>query len=310
MSAVERPVPESYNGANAAPKGGRRLLKFVRATEADHDRVRQFLAQFVDDYLAETYSQHLTERRGGLYLALDGDELVGTCVISFPKAHEAYLSGMRVAASRQGQGLGEEFGRFQLEEARRLGAKVVRVLVKADNETSVHVLQEKLGFTVVDQWAVGEISPIPEPRERPADAGPAWAIDRERLEDFTKACAGDLWGANEWLPESLDVSDVLNRIEDGGAAIVPQLGELSALALMRIHARETLHIQYFRAIGQAVGSLLDYLWNEARAWGANRCRFGLTQAAADRLRASVPNCQIIWRGLVLERQLALAPGEA
>ena len=286
------------------------MLTFVRATEADHDRVRQFLAQFVDDYLAETYSQHLVERRGGLYLALDGDQLVGTCVISLPKAQEAYLSGMRIAPNRQGQGLGEEFGRFQLDEARRLGARIVRVLVRQDNEAWANVLQEKLGFRVVDHWAVGEISPIPEPRDRPSDAGPAWAIDRERLADFTQTCAGDLWSMTEWQPESLDIGDVLHRIEDGGAAVVPQTGELSALALTRIQSRETMYIQYFRALGQAVGSLLDYLWNEARAWGASRCRFGLTQSAADRLRASVPNCEIIWRGLVLERQLNLAPSEA
>lgn len=286
------------------------MLTFVRATEADRDKVRQFLAQFVDDYLQETYAPHLSQRRGGLYLALDGEELVGTCIISLPKAQEAYLSGMRIASGRQGEGLGEAFGRFQLEEARRLGATLVRVLVHADNEASAHVLQDKLGFKVVDQWAVGEISPIPAPAERPSDAGPAWAIDRERLESFTKGCAGDLWGLTEWQPESLDIADVLRRIEDGGAAVMPQTGELAALALTRIQSKETLYIQYFRVLGQAVSSLLDYLWNEARAWGASRCRFGLTEAAAERLRNAVPNCEIIWRGLVLERNLVLAPVEA
>ncbi|MGC8487924.1 MAG: GNAT family N-acetyltransferase [Clostridia bacterium] len=286
------------------------MLTFVRATDADHDKVRQFLAQFVDDYLAETYAPHLSQRRGGLYLALDGDELVGTCIISLPKAHEAYLSGMRIAPSRQGQGLGEDFGRFQLKEARRLGATLVRVLVHADNEASAHVLQDKLGFRVVDHWAVGEISPIPAPTERPSDAGPAWAIDRERLEAFTQGCAGDLWGVTEWQPESLDIADVLRRIEDGGAAVVPQMGELSALALTRIQSKETLYIQYFRVLGQAVTSLLDYLWNEARAWGVNRCRFGLSQVAAEALRNAVPNCEIIWRGLVMERNIALGSLEA
>ncbi len=286
------------------------MLTFVRATEADRDRVRQFLAQFTDDYLAETYAPHLNQRRGGLYMALDGEELVGTCIISLPKSQEAYLSGMRIAPNRQGNGLGEEFGRFQLLEARRLGATLVRVLVHADNEASAHVLEEKLGFRVVDHWAVGEISPIPAPVERPPDAGPAWAIDRERLESFTKGCAGELWGVTEWQPESLDIADVLRRIEDGGAAVMPQTGELAALALTRIQSKETLYIQYFRVLGQTVGSLLDYLWNEARAWGASRCRFGLSQAAADALRSAVPNCEIIWRGLVMERNLAMSPVEA
>lgn len=289
--------------------GGPWLLTFLRAKKEDHDRIRQFLAQFVDDYLAESFPQYLEVRWGGLYIALDGEQLVGTCVISLPKFHEAYLSGMRIAPSRQGQGLGEEFGRFQIEEARRLGAEVVRALVHADNELSAHVLQEKLGFHVVDQWAVGEINPIPVPDSRPKEAGPAWAIDQERLAQFVRRYHDDLWAPSEWNPTSLTMGDVTHRFGSGGVVLAPLTGEVEALALTQILAREVLHINYLRALGQALSSLLDHLWNEARAWGANRCRFGLSAHAAERLRALVPNTEIQWRGIVLERRLTLTASE-
>lgn len=289
--------------------GGPFLLTFVRATQEDLEKVRQFLAQFVDDYLAEQIQDYLGRRTGGLYLGLDEDKLVGTCVISFPKPHEAYLSGMRIAPERQGQGVAEEFAQFQLDEARRLGAQVVRVLVHADNKASAHVLQDKLGFHVVDQWAVGEINPLPSPTERPADAGPAWAVDRERLGAFLHQHADDLWAAHEWEPSGLEMRDVMRRFGQGGVAVIPQTGELKGLALSRVESKDVLHLNYLRTVGHALGNLLDYLWNEARAWGISRCRFGLSVHAAERLRALVPNTEIHWRGLVMERHLNLTTSE-
>jgi N-acetylglutamate synthase-like GNAT family acetyltransferase len=285
------------------------LLTFVRATKADQERIREFLSQFVDDYLLEQFPRYLGQYVGGLYLALDGEQLIGTCAISMVRPREALLSGMRVAPARQGQGLGEEFGRFQLEEARRLGADVVRVLVHQDNQASAHVLQDKLGFHVVEQWVVGQINPLPNPERRPDDAGPAWAVDRDRIQAFVEQYPGDLWAPNAWEPRRLSMTDVSLRFEDGGVALAPQRGEVEALVLTGLHSREVLHLNYLRALSQALQNLLDYLWNEARAWGITQCRFGLSLAAAERLRALVPGTEITWRGLVLERPLTLTAGE-
>jgi hypothetical protein len=285
------------------------LLRFVRATKEDHDRIRQFLAQFPNDYLPDVVPRHLAARRGGFYLAWEDDRLVGTCAVALPKAQEAILFGMRVATAGNPDGVREEVAHFQLEEARRLGAQVVRVLVPVDQAEATHVLQDRLGFRVVDQWAVGEVHPLPVPADRPREAGPAWAIDRERVSAFVREHGGDLWADDEWAVTSLSFQDVWRRFESGGVALAPLEGAVEALALLRVESRETLHLNYFRAIGQMFSALLDYLWNEARAWGAQRCRFGLSLHAAERLRAAVPGTEIQWRGLVLERQLALLPSE-
>jgi N-acetylglutamate synthase-like GNAT family acetyltransferase len=296
-------------GLKLAVGGGRWLLTFVRATTADHDRIREFLSQFLDDYLSERFPQYLGRQPGGLYLAMDGDQLVGTCVISFPKAKQALLSGMRILPARQGSGVGEEFGRFQLAEARKLGADVVRVLVHQDNQTSAHVLQDKLGFQIVDQWAVGEINPLPNPETRPPEASMAWAVDRDRVASFIKQYEQDLWAPEVWDPVSLNLTDLNLRFETGGVAVAPQHGDVEALAFTSMQSKEVLNISYLRTLGQAVQGLLDYLWNEARAWGINRCRFGVSAHAAERLRSLVPNTEITWRGLVLERHLNLTAAE-
>lgn len=294
------------------------MLTFVRATREDSDRVRAFLqgaASTTDghDDLTHDFTEHLAGRSlGGLYLASDGDQVVASCVITMVQPREAYLSGLRVRPDRQGQGVEEEFGRFQLEEARRLGADVVRVLVSVDNEVAHRLLQEKLGFTVVDQWAVGEINPIPTPERQPRDAGPAWAVDRERLSAFlAEQGSVGLWTCDDdWEVQSLALSELLKRVEDGGVALSPNQGAIEALALTRVQAREVLHIEYLRDLGHRLSALLDHLWSEARAWGANRCRFGVSLGVAERLRALVPNTEITWRGLVLERRLPLNPSES
>ena len=286
------------------------MLKFVRAGKADQDRIGTFLGQFTDDYLTETYPRYLGQYVGGLYMATDGEDLVGVCVISLPKPKEALLSGMRIAPARQGLGLGEEFGRFQLEEARRLGAEVVRVLVHKDNVQSAHVLQDKLGFEVVDEWAVGEINPLPVPDRASTEAGMAWAVDQERLLSFVRRFEKDLWSPDGWDPRSVTASDINFRFERGGIAVSPQRGEVQAMAFTWLQSRDVLHISYLRVLGQALQGVLDHLWNEARAWGINRCRFGVSASVAERMRALVPNCEITWRGMVLERRLNLLPSEA
>ncbi len=293
------------------------MLTFVRATREDSDRIRAFLQRAstvadVGDELVDGFGQHLDGRSvGGLYLATEDGTILATCVITVVQAHEAYLSGIRVQPERRDENVTEEFGRFQLEEAGRLGADVVRVLVHVDNAAAHQLLQEKLGFHVVDQWAVGEINPIPTPGAPSREAGPAWAVDRERLAAFLAAQDGQgLWsGGREAEVKSLVLAELLKRVEAGGVALSPNEGAIEALALTRVQAREVLHIEYLRDLGHRLSALLDHLWSEARAWGTSRCRFGVSLGVAERLRSMVPNTEITWRGLVLERRLPLNPSE-
>lgn len=276
----------------------------------DEGKVQEFLRQFVEDYLSNQVAKYLAQRYGGLYLALDDDQIVGTAVITLPKRHEAYLGAMRIAPPRQGQGLGAAFAQFQVEEAKRLGARVARALIHQDNQTSLHILETTLGFHVGDGWMVGTLSGFEAPPQTPLAAGPAWAVDRDRILAFYQRFSDDLWAEQDhWAPHSLSMEDIWNRFEASGLAVAPQdpTQEIDTLAMYRIGENETMHLYYFRS-GEGHGGedLLGYLWTEARAWGISQLHFGLTQKQAERLIAIVGiKPTDTWVGLVLEKDLTL-----
>lgn len=286
------------------------MLRYVRASMEDEGKVQEFLRQFVEDYLSNQVPKYLAQRHGGLYLALDDDQIVGTAAITLPKRHEAYLGAMRIAPPRQGQGLGESFAEFQVEEAKRLGARVARALIHQDNKASLHILEEKLGFQAGDGWMVGTLTGFEAPSEAPLAAGPAWAVDRDRILAFYQRFSDDLWAEHDhWAPHSLSADDIWKRFEASGLALTPQdpAQEVDTVAMYRLGENETMHLYYFRSEEARGGeNLLGYLWTEARAWGISQLKFGLAQKQAERLIAmSGIKPSDTWVGLVLEKDLTL-----
>ncbi|AEJ38947.1 hypothetical protein TPY_0752 [Sulfobacillus acidophilus TPY] len=285
------------------------MLRYVRAAAEDQARIEQFLGQFVDDYLVHEFPRYLTYKTGGIYLANDDDQLVGLSVIALPKPHEAYLGGMRIRPDVQGKGVGEEFAAFQVAEAERLGATVIRALVPRGNDAS-RSIWEGLGFRVVEEWVVGTFEGFQGPPYGNEVAGPAWAIDRQRIEAFYEQHPRDLWAMPDpWIPQSLTLDDIWGRLEAGGALVAPQeVGQaVDTLALYAINDRD-LTVHYMRSMGTHLKALLEYLWVEARAWGVKTLRFGLPRPQADKLKeaAALPVLNE-WRGLILEKQVGLSP---
>ncbi len=286
------------------------MLRYVRASVEDQEKVREFLRQFVDDYLAGQIEELVAQRQGGLYLALDEEQIIGTAVVLLPKRHEAYLGGVRIAPSRQATGLAEEFAQFQVDEAKRLGAGVARALIHQDNQASLHILKDVMGFHVVDGWMVGTLSGFDAPEIPPMEAGPAWAVDKERIVAFWSQVAEDLWASkNLWAPHSLTMEDIWQRFEASGVAVSPQTlnQEIDTLAMYRLGLDKVLYLNYFRTSGgHLTRELLDYLWVEARAWGVDRLQYGLPRKQAENLLSVtglIPTDT--WSGLVLETDLSL-----
>ncbi len=284
-------------------------MRYVRATAEDQARIEEFLSQFVDDYLSELIGTYLSLESGGVYLALDdGGQLMAVAVVDLVKSHEAYVSGMRIRPDMQGTDLAREFAEFQVQEAKRLGASVIRALVGRGNELSQKVLQDNLGFQVVDEWVVGSVEGFNAPQFADSDVGPAWAVDRERLAAFIDKFSDDLWSDKDhWLPRRLTFDDVWGGVELGSAAVAPQDdGQiLDALALFRI-SNGDMHLNYLRSVGQHLKSLLQYLWVESRAWGVKTLHFGLPRQAAENLiEASGLPLSREWRGLVLEKRVGV-----
>ncbi|MCL6561439.1 MAG: GNAT family N-acetyltransferase [Firmicutes bacterium] len=286
------------------------MLRYARASTEDQPRILQFLNQFPGDYLAKRLNSYLELQPGGVYLAWDGEEIVGMAVIYLPRPHEAYLGGMRIATSRQGQGIGTEFTRFQVAEAERLGAWMVRALVQEGNSASPHILQDKLGFRQSVAWHVGKYPGIQNLANYSPEAGPAWAVDMDRLTRFWERRRDDLWaGKDLWMPYSLTMQDIRQALEYGGVGIVPQTPdqEIEALALFQIKNHEHLSLQYFWGERPYLDLLVGYLGTEARAWGVTELRFGLP-AASSRLLAQyfTQPPEEEWKGALFERELSLA----
>lgn len=284
-------------------------MRYIRATAEDQARIQEFLSQFVDDYLSEHIGGYFSSENGGVFMALDDDnQLLATAIVDLVKPQEAYLSGMRIRPDMQGSSLGHEFAEFQVQEAKRLGAQVIRALVGRGNEASQKILQENLGFHVVEEWVVGSLEGFDAPRFSELEAGPAWAVDRERLAAFVNQHSEDLWAdKNHWLPRRLTFEDVWHGVELGAAAVAPQdfAQSLDAVALFRISDGD-IHLNYLRSMGQHLKSLLQYLWVESRAWGVKRLHFGLPRHAADKFIevAGLPLARE-WHGIVLEKHVGL-----
>lgn len=284
-------------------------MRYVRATAEDQARIQDFLSQFVDDYLAEHIAAYFSSDSGGVYMALDEEnQLLATGIVELARPQEVYVSGMRIRPDLQGGRLGQEFAEFQVQEGKRLGASVIRSLVGRGNEFSQRILQETLGFHVVDEWVVGSFEGFEAPAFAEGDAGPAWAVDQERLRAFVKQHEDDLWsGKDHWLPRRLTFEDVWQGVEVGAAAVAPQnIGDpVDTLALFRITDGD-MHLNYLRSMGQHLKTLLQYLRVESRAWGVKTLHFGLPRHAADKFieAADLPLARE-WHGVVLEKHVGL-----
>jgi ribosomal protein S18 acetylase RimI-like enzyme len=89
---------------------------------------------------------------GHTYVALDGDEIVGTYLLRANQpgrgSHVSNAAFM-VAPAAQGRGIGRAMGEHCLSEARRLGFRAMQFnLVVSTNEAAV-ALWEKLGFEII-----------------------------------------------------------------------------------------------------------------------------------------------------------------
>ncbi|WP_246281847.1 GNAT family N-acetyltransferase [Fodinicola acaciae] len=86
-----------------------------------------------------------------LWVMEDAGELVGTLQLTFLAglsrggASRAQIEAVRIAASRRGMGLGGEFIKAAIEEARRRGCRMVQ-LTSALERTDAHRFYERLGF--------------------------------------------------------------------------------------------------------------------------------------------------------------------
>lgn len=123
------------------------------------------------DYLAEVLPDWLQDRPGGVYAYYFEDRLCGLCSIHIPRPGEAWLRGKRIAVGFEGKGIGTASAVFEMEEARRLGARVARLITEVGNAAVHRMMREKLGYTDAARWWVSDAPVFAAPD--PATGAPA-----------------------------------------------------------------------------------------------------------------------------------------
>ncbi len=290
-------------------------MRYVRASEQDESKIRQFLGRFPSRHWSQNVSQYVKASLGGVFLAVDDDAQVAGCIVlTGEKSREMYIVGMELGDVADASDLAKGLAQAALDEAAQAGAHVLRALIDQENDRVLEVLKGPLQFGDPTAWEVGTLVELPMPKDKASggEAGPAWAVDRERLFAYLAQTSDALWAANDpWLPRSLTEADLAQGFEIGGEAIVPQdiTQPVKALALYRIKNRERLNLGYLKADDDASrAALLSYLVMEAHAWGVTELRYGLHADDAEGLTAWYGRpVQSHWRGWLLERLLHPAP---
>jgi GNAT superfamily N-acetyltransferase len=89
--------------------------------------------------------------RNELIVATDGDEVIGTCQLTFIPglsrggAERMLIEAVRIHSGRRGQGLGGELIRWTVERARERGCRIVQ-LTTDKRRTDAHRFYAALGF--------------------------------------------------------------------------------------------------------------------------------------------------------------------
>jgi GNAT superfamily N-acetyltransferase len=89
--------------------------------------------------------------RNELIVATDGDEVIGTCQLTFIPglsrggAERMLIEAVRIDSGRRGQGLGGELIRWTVDRARERGCRIVQ-LTTDKRRTEAHRFYAALGF--------------------------------------------------------------------------------------------------------------------------------------------------------------------
>lgn len=132
-----------------------------RATSADVPQIVELLADDPlgamrerpgDPAYAEAFAEIDADPNQLLVVAEIGDEVVGTVHLTFTRGISsagmlrANIEAMRIRSGRRGAGPGSGMVNWAIDEARRRGAGIVRLMSHASRERA-HTFYERLGFT-------------------------------------------------------------------------------------------------------------------------------------------------------------------
>ncbi len=242
------------------------------ARPEDKAAVLAFCAQTWEwgDYLPQVWDEWLNDPGGRLLVATLDERPVAVMHLRMVAPEEGWLEGMRVDPAARNQGIARALGARGREEARALGAKVVRLATHSENSVAQHVLErdgyEHIGTFVVYEAPAGLVQDTELPRPAtPADVPDVLALlDRSSI---FPAIGGLAY--YEWAGRALTEALMEERLASGNLLVLKQGATLQAFALC--HPQEEgepdLQVEYLDGATEEAGRLAYGLRAVAAARG-------------------------------------------
>ena len=112
------------------------------------------------DYVPEAWDMWLADEGGGLTVGEIGGRVIAVSKATFQPGGQVWLEGMRVDPNYRQRGVAGRFLEYNLAEARRRGARVVRLGTGGDN-TPVHKMMARAGMERIGVYVLWLAEPLP-----------------------------------------------------------------------------------------------------------------------------------------------------
>jgi GNAT superfamily N-acetyltransferase len=127
------------------------ILNLLADDDISRDRGFGIITEEVDAAVWAAFEAIDADDRNELIVAVDGDEVIGTCQLTFIPglsrggAERMLIEAVRIHSGRRGQGLGGELIRWTVERARERGCRMAQ-LTTDKRRTDAHRFYAALGF--------------------------------------------------------------------------------------------------------------------------------------------------------------------
>ena len=198
----------------------------IRAAQpADKRAVRTLLARiWSDDYIGDVFDEWVRDRKGRLWVAVEGGTVIGIAKLTLGGDREAWLHALRVDPGYRRRGVATALLQHRLDRARRLGARVARLDTAEDN-VAVHRLMRHFGFhrsgRVGHYLASASVTERPRTAARP-DVAVVWRLLRSQRAML-----------HQWhVVRTVRRDDVVRAIREGRCHLIGPNDDPSAVAIV------------------------------------------------------------------------------
>ncbi|MBP7512905.1 MAG: GNAT family N-acetyltransferase [Flavobacteriales bacterium] len=129
-----------------------RIIDYAPRYQADRKRINvawiaeRFVVEDVDLEVLDHPDENILSKGGHIILAMEGDEVVGTCALLLHAPGVYQMVKMAVDTRSRGKGIGRALGLAIIEKARQQGARMVMLYSNRAGAMEAIDLYLRLGF--------------------------------------------------------------------------------------------------------------------------------------------------------------------